>query len=441
MKHLRSDIHISFAFDRNYLVAFFVAITSVFLNNKRHRIVIHAITSGVDETTKGYIKNYVGSYRGEICFYEISKVDLEGFVVPQQSYFSIAIYYRLFLPLMISSDIEKILYFDTDVIIKGDLLELYSQDLNNFAVGAALDNQMDIRTDLGIYESADYFNSGVLLINAKSWRTNCITQRTVQYILQNSKLTRFPDQDALNVILKNNWHRLDQKWNVMRQDIPVAIDVGSRKYLFGDMVIHFNDRFKPWEISCDHKLKHVYNKYALRFFRSEIVATLINIDLNFALENVIANVFQESGIDLGKNLLCAFSLHVCWIKVLKVTYSKDRINELLQESYLYDDKPITSILFDELAAIYKQNNKLLIKIYSEIFKASTPVEIRTDWLRIWFEACSYVTRHLAENSNVGKTNSQLAIPNLINRRMEISPTKKIILNYLIENVVLKVAIN
>ena len=99
-----------------------------------------------------------------------------------QEYFSDAVYLRLKLP-EILEDVDKILYIDSDTIVKRDLGELYGNyDISEYPLAAT--KEFIITQLLDDWEPADYlreefplfkekyFNSGVLLLNLKWLREN-----------------------------------------------------------------------------------------------------------------------------------------------------------------------------------------------------------------------------------------------------------------------------
>ena len=80
---------------------------------------------------------------------------------------SYAYYFRWFIDKYV--DVDKILYFDTDMVINWDISELYEIDLWDKTIWAAKDifftnNQLYQRNNVKIW-----FNSWMLLINLKKW--------------------------------------------------------------------------------------------------------------------------------------------------------------------------------------------------------------------------------------------------------------------------------
>ncbi|HVX52223.1 MAG TPA: glycosyltransferase family 8 protein [Chitinophagaceae bacterium] len=259
-------MHIAIAFDENYLTPVYALVTSIFLNNKDEVINIHAIATGITEAEKEELVAYVKTYNGAINFYKLDKSILDGFAVPENSYFTIAAYYRIFFPLLVPSEVEKLLYLDSDIIVIGNLRSLYETEIGKKPVGAKLELLGKPRPDLGIYRTDTYFNSGVLLFNNREWKHQNIAEKASQFIRDFPERMKCVDQDALNAVLVENWFRIDDRYNVLYQDVPKNLSASNLKsYLSDKVVIHFSmGEHKPWMILGKNRLRHLYHYYLKR---------------------------------------------------------------------------------------------------------------------------------------------------------------------------------
>lgn len=259
------QIHLATAFDQNYLTPFYVLITSIFQNNKYSTFHIHTIATGITELEKEEIRQFVLKNKSEISFYNISEIDLKGLVLPENRHYTIAIYYRLFFPSLIPKHIQKLLYIDTDIVVVGNIAELYAIDLNGFPAAAVPELNTPVKThpQLGIVEEGNYFNSGVLLINIWEWKNQRITEKAIQFVHANPELLVFPDQDALNTTLYKNYKKLDNRYNIIPFDIPG--DLSKRQYnsfLKDKVIIHYTlSVHKPWKFTSVNKFRYLYHQY------------------------------------------------------------------------------------------------------------------------------------------------------------------------------------
>jgi lipopolysaccharide biosynthesis glycosyltransferase len=267
MKELQIKIHLALAFDENFIIPLNVLLTSIFDNNSHNKnIIIHAIATGIDNQEKNKIKEYVNLNKGEIYFYEIDKsYNLDKLDTPylRSTGWTVATYYRLFFPFLVPDNVKKLLYVDTDTVVLRSLESLYTTDISPFPVGAAPDIAMlrnnDPRLiDLGV-EKENYFNAGVLLIDTDQWKQQKILERTLKYILENETVVKFPDQDALNHVLINNYYRLSNLYNFCWDDI--SIHLPKKEILKNEITILHYTGIKPWKGLNANRLRSFYYDY------------------------------------------------------------------------------------------------------------------------------------------------------------------------------------
>ena len=161
--------------------------------------------------------------------------------------YSSATFLRLCLPQIVPRTYERLLYLDSDVLALGDLSPLLTFDLGNKILGAVPEIKMapgrGVMTDnhrrtIGIANSADYFNAGVLLFD---WKKTCIDHwlEKAGALLLSGKRFQHLDQDALNLTFANHWQPLPLKYNVEQS---AAGYLGVKPILR-----HFNHAAKPWD--------------------------------------------------------------------------------------------------------------------------------------------------------------------------------------------------
>jgi lipopolysaccharide biosynthesis glycosyltransferase len=259
MKTFADCIHLAIAFDQNYLTPFYALITSVFENNKGNRIVIHCIATGLSDDQLNQIKQYVHSKKSEICFYSIDEQAASKFVLVSK--WTSAVYYRLYFPLLISSEVKKLLYLDTDILVLKDLSQLFRTDLEQYPVAAVYDNYVKMAPQLGIHEEGAYFNSGVLLIDIRQWKEQQISEKAFQFLNDYPEKIKFVDQDALNAVLINNWKSLNSCYNTMYSSIPENCSRKQLSHLLKKItVLHFTLQ-RPWQLLCRNRYRHFYFYY------------------------------------------------------------------------------------------------------------------------------------------------------------------------------------
>lgn len=99
---------------------------------------------------------------------------------------------------------EKVIYLDTDIMLNGNIKELFDVDISNYELGVVLDRYGHI------FISPKYFNSGVLLMNMKNIKESNLLENVRNMCF--SKKMAFPDQSALNKLCKRKLY-LPRRFN------------------------------------------------------------------------------------------------------------------------------------------------------------------------------------------------------------------------------------
>ncbi len=252
-------IHVATAFDRNYLLPFRALLASLLRNHAPGQIEVHIIAEGLSDSETTDISALVSESGNRISFYAIDSSLTSRFVLPGK-WTSVA-YSRLFLPDLVAPNVKRILYLDCDTVVVNSLSPLYSIDLEHYPLGAVYDSYVRRQPLLGIEEEGEYFNSGVMVIDTEMWKTQRIADRAAQYLLEHPERILFVDQCGLNAVLRNNWKKLDTRFNTM---YSVLKEDAARKeiedVLARAVVVHFTLQ-RPWQMLCRNRLRFLYFDY------------------------------------------------------------------------------------------------------------------------------------------------------------------------------------
>lgn len=244
--------------DKGYVMPTGVMMYSVCFNNQDADITFHLIVDeSVTQKARCDLKEAVEKFVNKrIVFYEVDSQRTKG--LPTRTIFGItqAAYYRLYLTEIIPQTIDKVLYFDGDIIVRHSLASLWETDLTGYAVAAAIDmssanieyyNRLRYPSDLG------YFNSGVLLINLDYWRKHHVIDMFSNFISNHSDIIRCEDQDVLNVVFCNHKLWIPVKYNLQHGFLKKNAKYDYWKYekeveeaRKDPVIVHYTS-FKPWE--------------------------------------------------------------------------------------------------------------------------------------------------------------------------------------------------
>lgn len=207
----------------------------------------------------------------EIVNVKITSHNLGEYHLPNPS-LTYAAFFRYFIPKFVTED--KVLYFDSDIIVRSSIDELFSYNLGDSPL-AAVPDPLDSST----------FNSGMMLINAELWRKESATDSLLDLTNQFHQEV-YGDQGILNLLFKERWRPLHQKWNFM-----VGMDTVARNYQIDSWysesidlekdvaIVHYTGE-KPWDnINLNRFRQDWWFYYGLEW--SDIVMKKGNFKIGF----------------------------------------------------------------------------------------------------------------------------------------------------------------
>ena len=264
-------MNIVLATDDNFVQHCSVVIASVLANNKN--VFFFIFTEGLKYENEKKLKDLAVKMGGKvaICLMEgdaVSRFPMPSFM---SSHISIATYYRLLVERALPKDINRVIYMDCDMVVRGDLQPLYEIEMADKALGAVYQyNEWAINTNsferLGYDRKFGYFNAGFLLINLEYWREHGVTDQLMSYIKENYSKIHSHDQDVLNAVLHEHVLPLSCTWNYLpsffKKELYTYPDfVDYSKDIINPIIIHYVYKPKPWQRECKHPYKSEYYKY------------------------------------------------------------------------------------------------------------------------------------------------------------------------------------
>lgn len=261
-------IHIALNIDDRYVQHCSVLMASICRNNISKNIHFHILSISLLKSNVTILESLAKKFLAEISFYLINKERLTN--LPTTEKWSQSIYLRLLIPKMLDSNIHRVLYLDCDMVVRGNLDELWNTDLTGKAAAVVEDLHhfnapMIERLGYDPYES--YFNSGMLLMNLDYFREKKCVERIFEFMKSNMAILIHPDQDALNAVLHGQCVFVHCRWNYhyrfqvsyLYPQIFLSKDldkIANRT----PIILHFSER-KPWNMNCDSPFKSEYFYY------------------------------------------------------------------------------------------------------------------------------------------------------------------------------------
>ncbi len=238
-------IPVFFAVDDNYAPFLGVALESITRNaSRKYQYNIHILTEGLNDQNVSRLSKY-GDENFNIIFNDVKEgIRTMSHRLHVRDYYTKATYYRFLIADMFP-EYDRGLYLDCDIIVRGDVSELYNCDLGDNLV-AAMNEEVMLAYDvygtyvekvLGLSRNT-YFNAGVLVLNLDLFRKVDMQARLLD-IISEYTFTVTQDEDYLNVLCRGSVLLLPQYWN--KNSFP-----GCEKYGDPAKIVHYKINWKPW---------------------------------------------------------------------------------------------------------------------------------------------------------------------------------------------------
>lgn len=260
--------------------------------------------------------------------------------LPLRGHFREETYFRLLLPEVLP-DYRKLLYLDSDMIVCGDVAEVYATDVEGYLLAACKDadtaglyngfephkkEYMD--TVLKIEKPYEYFQAGLILFNLDEFRKTYTVTQMMEFAM--SYQWELLDQDVLNYLAQGKTKFLNMAWNVMMdwrgQRIEKIISRAPH-YLFREYmqarkapkIIHYAGPDKPWH-DPTNDFSEVFWKYARHtpYYETALMRMVQSAGypqrkksrlLNNPLLRAIARVFFPAGSKRRAKLKSMLGIH------------------------------------------------------------------------------------------------------------------------------------
>ena len=240
----------------------FITPTSVMmaslLNNAKAPVDIFAMTNASAENV-AFLQSLVAqfSHRYAHKLHISPPPSLAHESIPQGDLFGVKsnnTYVRLFVP-QIFPALKRYIYLDCDLIVRTDIAALWRMDLQGNILGAATEPLLYLNGDFGLQNDFEYFNAGVLLVDAEKWRKRDITGKALGWIgdfIKNPRRYQYYDQTPLNRAIGKERLHLPPGWNMVEWASSNYAQHYGLSYAAFDAIkknpciYHFAGHKKPW---------------------------------------------------------------------------------------------------------------------------------------------------------------------------------------------------
>ncbi len=248
------------------------------------------LDGGITDENKAEISRHLSDPRLTLHFVSVDRKLVSQFVISH--HVTDATYYRLLTPEILSRDIGKFIYLDSDLLIRGDLTKLWNTPFDGAPCVAIQDSgapfvdstqlieqQPSLRgciananpipnyRELGLHPHAPYLNGGVMMIDLDLWRREQLAEKMLKVLSDHREHVTYWDQYALNVVLSQRWKQADHRWNQIAYPLRFSSHentIFSKEafdlYRNDPYISHFTYR-KPWQAECIHPRSEEFYQY------------------------------------------------------------------------------------------------------------------------------------------------------------------------------------
>lgn len=212
-----------------------VSIHSLLSSNRdAEEIDIYLVTDEVSEKTLKKLQSEVGSFGAGRRLLVVDAApyirEMQAGIIPMYRG-SYTTNLRLFFEKFIQPDCERLLYLDCDIVLAGSLAGLFSANLGEAPAAVVQESIAGVYPyEIGFSAGDPYFNAGVFFIHVPNWKKQHCTERLFE--MMNDPRHRYmnPDQDLLNILLKNRVHWLLPQYNLQPAHLAYSDRAYFRRY-------------------------------------------------------------------------------------------------------------------------------------------------------------------------------------------------------------------
>jgi lipopolysaccharide biosynthesis glycosyltransferase len=274
-------IEIVCGLDSNYAAHLAVMLKSLTAYNQKHRFRVHVLHDGIPPELRKRVEDC--NKEVEINWLSVDNHQVLGF--EGILHISRATYLRLMMLEMLDPVLKRVLYLDVDMIINGDILSLWNTPLGDKVCAAVADpgvNPKEFAKKWNLSGKGPYFNASVMLFDLDKLRSKPYMEQAIKILATPNHGLEYADQDALNIVLWNDWLEVDPGWNFQRKFLYSNYadwNVLSPQN-YQPAIIHYTEFWKPWKKTEWHPCHWLYLRELFKtpFKDSVLKSGGINLD-------------------------------------------------------------------------------------------------------------------------------------------------------------------
>ena len=271
-------MNVMYASDDNYAWLMGTSMISLFENNKNvSEINVFLFGDNLSSDNEKILKGIADKYGRGFMHIDVEKVTIPDYIMSER--YPKSTYSRLFAYDLLPSYVKKLIYLDCDIIVSGNLEDMFNRDVEGYAFLAVKDCvSKAYKRKIGLKASDTYINAGVMLMNLDKLREIPIAERMKKFVDKYSTAMSYADQEIVNSIFQGYFGTLPPEYDVMtieseytwRQlcQLRHPHDYYSKNEIeyakANPKIIHYTTcmlNVRPWFNNSKHSLAWQFDKY------------------------------------------------------------------------------------------------------------------------------------------------------------------------------------
>ena len=266
---MKRVIHVVLASDNYYYPYIYVAIKTLFENNKNvDNLIAHYIEQDVKKENLDILTELGQSYGRHVDIIKFNMPKEFDEVLPAYGAASKTTYAKFWFASMFPNE-DRVLYLDPDVLVMGSLEDMYNTDFKGNLIAGVVENLPVYHMEASHMDAEDsYINGGMVLCNLDAWRKLGMEDKALERLKDTSHNLNY-DQGILNELCKGRIKVLPPKYNALAEvfEFKSAYKIkkryGFKNYysqqeideaITSPVIIHFTGFLygKPMSSKCTH---------------------------------------------------------------------------------------------------------------------------------------------------------------------------------------------
>lgn len=210
-------MNVIYASNENYAWLMGVSMLSLFENNKEcEELNVYLLGDCISENSNKKLNSIAKSYNRQFTLIDVEKLEIPQNITSNR--YPKSAFSRVYAYKLLPKDLERVIYLDCDIIVNGNIEELYKYPMKDKALWAVIDCvSIGYKWKIGVPSNGIYINTGVLLMNLKRFREYPLADKMKDFVDKYAKAMNYADQEILNAVFQNEIGILSPVYNLMSQ--------------------------------------------------------------------------------------------------------------------------------------------------------------------------------------------------------------------------------